>query len=125
MGGNRKVRELWFVVLIGLTLSLLVPGGARAGHLTMSPVVTEEVAGPQTVDGFVATVVLWGGGPVTGISRIGRETRQVVRQVKRVLFNVRVAVRLLPARAAEVVHWSRARLDKIVRVAARRITQTQ
>ncbi len=124
MGGNRKLRELWFVVLIGLTLSLLVPGGARAGHLPTSPVVTEEVAGPQTVDGFVATVVLWGG-PVTPISRILRMSRQVVRQTKRVLFNARLASRQVPARAAEVVQWSRARFDKIVQVAARMITQTQ
>ncbi len=124
MGGNRKIRPLWLVVLIGLTLSLLVPGGARAGHMTTSSVVTEEVAGPQTVDGFVATVVLWGG-IETPITRIWRMSRQVVRETKRVLFNARLASRQLPARAAEVVQWSRARLDKIVQVAARRITQTQ
>lgn len=124
MGGNRKIRALWLVVLIGLTLSLLVPGSASAGHLTTSPAVTEEVAGPQTVGGFVATVVLWGG-PDTGISRILRVSRQVVRQTKRVLFNARLAGRQVPTRAAEVFQWSRARLDKIVQVAARRITQTQ
>ncbi len=124
MGGNRKICELWLGVLIGLTLSLLVPGGARAGHLTTSPAVTEEVAGPQTVDGLVAVVVLWGGAP-TATERIWRETRQVVRQVKRVLFNVRVAVRQMPARAAEVIQWGRARLNEMVQVTARAITQTQ
>ncbi len=77
------------------------------------------------VDGFVATVMLWGGGQDGGISRILRMSRQVVRQTKRVLFNARLASRQVPASAAKVIQWSRARLDKIVQVAARRITQTQ
>ncbi len=125
MGGKRKIRELRLVVLIGLILSLLVPSGVRAGgHLATSPAVTGEVAGPQTVGGFVATVVLWGV-PETPRSRLWRETRQVVRQAKRVLFNARAVTRQMPARAAEVIQWGRVRLGAMVQLTSRVITQTR